>query len=328
MLRYLLRRLLLAVPLALGAATLVFALLETAPGDPVDLLLGERPVPPAIRQRIEQAYGFDRPPLERYLRWLGALSLRGELGWSHSRSRPVAQALGQALPPTLALAGTALILHLCLGIMLGIVSAARAGQWRDRTLTFFSLLLYAMPTFWLGLMMILGLSYFVPLFPASSMESVGASAWPWGARLVDRLWHLALPAGVLGIASAAAMMRFVRAGLLAALGQEFVRAARARGLTGRRVLFAHALRNALLPVINLAGLSLPVLLSGSLVIEVVFAWPGMGRLTYEAIRAQDLSVVLAATLLATVMVVCGNLAADLAMAAADPRIRLSRTGPD
>jgi peptide/nickel transport system permease protein len=323
-LRYLLRRLLLTVPLALGAATLVFALMETAPGEPVDLLLGERPVPPEVRERIERAYGFDRPPLARYLHWLGALVLRGELGWSHSRARPVAQALGQALPPTLALAGTALVLHLCLGILLGTLSASLAGRWRDRALTFFSLLLYAMPTFWLGLMAILALSYFVPLFPASSQASVGAAAWPWGARLADRVWHLALPAGVLGIASAASMMRFVRAGLLAALAQPFVRAARARGLSARRVIFAHALRNALLPVVNLAGLSLPVLLSGSLVIEVVFAWPGMGRLTYEAIRAQDLPVVLASTLLATVMVVGGSLAADLAMAAADPRIRLGR----
>ena len=157
------------------------------------------------------------------------------------------------------------------------------------------------------------------------MQSVGARDWPFWLRLADRAWHLALPAAVLGLASAAAMTRFVRAGLLETLGREFVRAARARGLTRPRVLL-HALRNALLPVINLVGMALPVLISGALVTEVVFAWPGMGRLTYEAIQAQDFSVVLASTLLASLMVIVGNLAADLAMAAADPRIRLAGRG--
>jgi peptide/nickel transport system permease protein len=321
--RFVLRRIALAVPLALGVATLVFVLMETAPGDPADLWLGARPVPPEVRQRIERAYGFDRPPLERYGRWLGALFLQGELGWSHSRSRPVTRALADALPPTIALAGTALVLHLAAGILFGVISAARRKRWPDHLLTLASLTLYAMPTFWLGLMAILTLSRALPLFPASSIGSVGADEWPWLERWLDRLWHLALPATVLGVASAAAMSRFIRAGLLEALAREFVRAARARGLGGSRVLLRHALRNALLPVINLVGLSLPVLISGSLVTEVVFAWPGMGRLTYDAIQAHDLPVVLASVLLATLLVVLGNLAADLALAAADPRVRLT-----
>lgn len=321
--RYLARRLALALPLALGVATLVFVLAETAPGDPVDLMLGDRQVPPEVRQRIERAYGFDRPPVERYLRWMSAVFVHGELGWSHSRSRPVAELLRQALPPTLTLSGAALLLHLVVGVLAGLASAARPRGLADRAFTLFGLLLYAMPTFWLGMMAILGLSYLLPLFPASSLESVGAQQWSAARWLADRLWHLALPAGVLGLASAAAMTRFVRAGLLAALGQEFIRAARARGLAPRRVLFIHALRNALLPAINLMGLSLPILFSGSLVTEVVFAWPGMGRLTYDAIRAQDLPVVLASTLLAALTVVLGSVAADLAMAAVDPRIRLA-----
>lgn len=308
--------------MALGVATLVFVLMETSPGNPVDLMLGDRPVPPEARERIEEAYGFDRPPLERYLRWVSALAFEGELGWSHSRSRPVARVLAQAVPPTLALAAAALVLHLALGIALGVVSAWQRERWPDHALTVSSLCLYAMPTFWLGLMAILALSYFVPLFPASSMQSVGAEEWSAMRRLADRLWHLALPATVLAVGSAAATIRFVRAGLLETLGREFIRAARARGLAGRRVLCVHALRNALLPVVNLAGVSLPILISGSLITEVVFAWPGMGRLTYDAIRAQDFSVVLASTLLAALFVVAGNLAADLTMAAIDPRIRL------
>ena len=323
MFRFVIRRLVLAVPLALGAATLVFVLMETAPGNAADLFLGNHPVPPEVRERIEEVYGLDRPPLERYLRWLTALVLRGELGWSHSRGRPVTVAILEALPATVTLAVAALLLHLLAGVLLGALAAARRGRWVDKSLTVASLTVYALPTFWLGLMAILALSYFLPLFPASSLESVGASEWPWWQRLADRIWHLVLPAAVLGLASAAAMIRFVRAGLLQTLGWTCVRAARARGLSGKRVLFAHALRNALVPLVNLVGLSLPVLLSGSLVTEVVFAWPGMGRLTYDAIRAQDFPVVLATTLLATLIVVLGNLAADLVMALVDPRIRLS-----
>ena len=323
MLRFILRRLAVAVPIALGVATLIFVLMECAPGNPADLILGDSPVPPEVRERIERAYGFDRPAHERYISWLSALFLKGELGWSRSQSRPVAQAILDKLPPTLLLAGTALTFHLMLGVLLGVASAARRGRWLDRGVTTWSLIVYAMPTFWLGLMAVLLFSYHLPWFPASSMHSVGADAWPWWSRWADRAWHLVLPATVLGLASAAAMGRFVRAGLLQVLGREFVKAARARGLGGRRVLIGHALRNALLPVINLVGLSLPVLFSGSLVTEVVFAWPGMGRLTYDAILAQDYAVVLASTLLASVMVVLGNLASDLAMAAVDPRIRLS-----
>jgi len=325
-LRFILGRLAFAVPLALGVATLIFVLMETAPGNPADLMLGDNPVPEEVRERIEHAYGFDRPATERYARWLSALFLKGELGWSHSRSRPVGRLLADALPPTLLLAGTALVFHLLAGILLGVVAASRNGRWQDRALTIGSLMLYAMPTFWVGLMAILGFSYFVPVFPASSMQSVGAEDWSLLGRVADRAWHLLLPAGVLGLASAAAMTRFIRAGLLEALGQEFVRAARARGLAERRVLLVHALRHAILPVINLAGMSLPVLVSGSLVIEVVFGWPGMGRLTYDAIHAQDFAVVLATTLLAALTVVAGNLAADVAMALADPRIRLDGSG--
>jgi len=321
-LRYALRRLAIALPLALGVATLLFVLLEAAPGSPVEIMIGDRPVSEEVRDRIERVYGFDRSPVERYFHWLYAMIFEGDLGWSHSRNRPVSRALAEALPPTLALTGVALVLQLVIGILLGVASASRRGRWVDRLLGQGSLILYAMPTFWVGLMAILGLAYWLPIFPASSMTSVGAESWSAGRQLLDRMWHLALPAGVLAIASAAAMGRFVRAGLLQALAQEFVRAARARGVGNGRILWTHGLKNALIPVINLIGLSLPILISGSLVIEVVFAWPGMGRLTYEAILSQDSGIVVAATLLSTLAVVLGNLAADLAMAGVDPRIRL------
>jgi peptide/nickel transport system permease protein len=325
---YLIRRIAGAVPLLLGVLTLTFVLLELAPGDAVDLWVAESgTVPEDVRALWEERLDLDASPPERYVNWLWSV-VRGDLGWSQSRGRSVARAIGDALPATLLLSGAALLMHVLIGIALGLLAAARHGRWIDRLVTLGGLTLYAMPTFWLALMAVLALSYGLGLFPAGSMRSVTADEMGWLGRGLDLIWHLALPAGVLGIASAAAMTRFVRGGLLAALGEEFVRAARARGAGGRRVLLRHALRNALLPVINLVGLSLPILVSGSLVTEVVFAWPGMGRLTYDAALADDRPLVLAATLLAALMVIVGNLLADVSMALADPRIRLVAAKPD
>ncbi|MDX1388648.1 MAG: ABC transporter permease [Acidobacteriota bacterium] len=320
-----LRRLLTALPLVLAVLTLVFLVVETAPGDPADLMLGDSAVPPQVRERLERAYGFDRSPIERYLAWLAAVA-QGDLGWSHSNHRPVAESLVRGVGNTLILTLTALAIHLAAGILLGIVSALYRGRWPDGLVTISSLTVYAMPTFWRGLMAVLLFALWIPLFPASSMRSVDAGSWSLPMRGLDLLWHLVLPACTLGFASAAATARFVRSGLLHSLGQEFVRAARARGLGGGRVMLVYGLRNAMIPVINLLGLSLPVLVSGSLVVEVVFGWPGMGRLTYAAILARDIPMVLGGTLVAAVMVIVGNLLADIAMAVLDPRIRLGRAG--
>ena len=326
MLAYVLRRIAATVPLLLAALTLVFILVESAPGDSADLFFGDRPIPPEARRRIEAAYGLDRPPAERYLRWIESAALRGEWGWSVSRSRPVSDVLAAALPRTLALAGAALALHLAAGTLLALLCAWRRGSFLDRALSAGSLAVYSMPTFWLGLMAILALSYALPIFPPSSTHSVGAETWPALRRIADLAWHVALPASVLGLASAASLARLLRAGLLEALGEDFVRAARARGAGGARVLVGHALPNGLLPTIGLLGLSLPILVSGSLVTEVVFAWPGMGRVAYEAILSKDVPLILACTLVATLLVVVGSLLADLALAAADPRIRLGARG--
>jgi peptide/nickel transport system permease protein len=213
-----------------------------------------------------------------------------------------------------------------LGVAWGAVMARARGRGGDRLAGLLAALLYALPPFWVGMMAILSLAVAWPLFPASSMHSVGAEAWPAWRRALDLVHHLALPAAVLGVSSAAGMARFVRAGLLSTVGEAFVRAARARGVGGSRLFGAHALRGALVPIVNLAGLSLPALVSGSLAVEIVFAWPGMGRLFYDGLLARDAAVVLALTALTSVLVVLGSLLADLAMAALDPRIRLGRRG--
>jgi peptide/nickel transport system permease protein len=317
------RRLVSAVPLVAGVLTLTFLLLEAAPGRPVDLLLGDGPVPPEMRARIEAAYGLDRPAYARYASWIGH-TLRGDLGWSLSRGRKVRSVLADALPQTIRLAALGLAIQLLLGVLLGALHVVRPGGLVDHGLGLTGLVLASVPTFWLGLMAILLFAVAIPIFPPSSAHSIGADAMSVPARAADALWHAALPSLVLGLGSAAIVARFVRAGLMQALGEGFIRAARARGATRARLLVAHALPAAAGPVITLAGLQLPVLVSGALVVEVVFGWPGMGRVTYDAVMAQDLPVVLAAVLLATILVIAGNLLADLGLALVDPRLRLGR----
>ena len=318
------RRLLSAVPLVAGVLTLTFLLVEAAPGRPADLLLGDGPVTPELRARVEAAYGLDQPAYARYASWIGN-ALRGDLGWSLSRGRKVTSVLADALPHTIGLALAALSIQLLLGILLGALHVLRPGGALDHGLGLVGLLLASVPTFWLGLMAILLFAVAVPIFPPSSAHSIGANAWSFPARAIDVLWHAALPSLVLGLGAAAIVARFVRAGLMAALGEGFVRAARARGASQARLLWVHALPAAAGPVITLAGLQLPVLVSGAVVVEVVFGWPGMGRVTYDAVMAQDLPVVLAAVLLATILVIAGNLLADLGLAFVDPRLRLGRT---
>ena len=324
MLGLIVRRLLSAIPLVAGVLTLTFLLVEAAPGRPADLLLGDGPVTPELRARIEAAYGLDQPAYARYASWIGN-ALRGDLGWSISRGRQVTSVLADALPHTIGLAAAALSIQLLLGIFLGALHVVRPGGTLDHGLGFAGLLLASVPTFWLGLMAILLFSVAVPLFPPSSAHSIGAESWSFPARALDAVWLVMLPSLVLGLGAAAIVARFVRAGLVAALGDGFVRAARARGASPARVLRVHALPAAAGPVITLAGLQLPVLVSGAVVVEVVFGWPGMGRVTYDAVMAQDLPVVLAAVLFATILVIAGNLLADLGLAFVDPRLRLGRT---
>jgi peptide/nickel transport system permease protein len=325
---FVLRRVALAAPLLLGVLTLTFLLVESAPGDAADLLLGDRPVPPEVRERLMAAYGLDRPAPERYLRWLSALLLEGEWGWSVSRARPVRAAVADVLPATLLLSGAAWLVQAVLGSALGLLAAAHRGGRVDKLVSAAALGLQALPPFWLGLMAIVAFAYAVPLFPPSSLRSVGADGWPLLSRVGDRLWHLALPCAVLGLASAGGMARYLRAGLVSAAGGPSLLAARARGVAPRRLWLAHALRRAAVPAVQVAALSLPALVSGSLAVEVVFAWPGMGRLAYDALLARDMPLVLAVTCLTAVLVLASSLAADVATALLDPRVRLTASSPE
>lgn len=319
MLRVLGRRIAITIPLLWLVATLTFVVVHAVPGSVADLIDNPQLTPQA-RQIIRQRYGLDLPPHLQYLRWLNSLA-HGDLGVSFLYRQPVRTVVGRALPPTILLAGSALLIDLVLGVMLALLAAGRPHSWLDRLTTVASLGLYGLPSFWLAGIVILLFSVGLGWLPSSHMHSVDAAALGTGARLLDLLRHLILPAGTLGLIGAAGTARYLRSTLLDIRSARYLLAAEARGIPRRRIVGFHALRPALLPVITVFGLSLPFLVSGSLVIEVIFSWPGMGRVMWTAAWARDVPVILATTLLAALAVVAGNLIADLLYMVVDPRSR-------
>ncbi len=322
MLRYILKRLLQAIPLLLGIATITFTMVHLAPGDPMDMYIEERmqrDVDPEVIELLRKKYGLDQPLPVQYAKWIGNVA-RGDLGESFRYRRPVATLIAERVPYTLQLAALALVLDALIGIALGIFSAVKQYSRADKAITLGSLVMYSIPGFWLALMLVLVFSVNLGWFPTSQTRSLDYELLSAGGKVADRLWHLALPVFVLGVASAAGTARYMRTKLLDVLSEEYVLAARARGLSERVVILKHALRNALIPIVTIYGLALPFLLGGAVLIERVFAWPGMGLLAVEAIGARDYPVILATSMIAAVLVVLGNLLADVAYALVDPRV--------
>ncbi|MGQ0723060.1 MAG: ABC transporter permease [Candidatus Eiseniibacteriota bacterium] len=319
MIRYVIRRILVSIPLIWALATLTFFIVRAAPGDPMAMYFSPE-IDPSVMETVRARLGLDQPIHVQYVKWLAALA-RGELGVSFAHHRPVAEILLETIPNTLILTVWALLLDLALGVVIGVISAVRQNTWIDHGITVGALFIYSMPGFWLGLMLIILFSLKLGWLPASQMESVDAEYMPWLERTIDRAKHLILPVFVLGIASAASVARYMRGSLLEVIRQDFIRTARAKGLPEGAVIFKHAHLNALIPIITLLGHYLPFLMSGAVVTETIFAWPGMGRLTVGAIFARDYPIVMAANLIAGVMVVAGNLLADILYAVVDPRIR-------
>ena len=320
--RYLAGRLLQAVSVVFLVTTLTFVLVHLAPGDPLSAVLDRPGVTEAVRQQWRASFGLDRPVSEQYVRWL-ANTARGELGYSISHRRPVRDVLGEAMPRTLLLTGLALALSFALGIAVGVLQAEHTGGSRDRWLGRVLLLLYSVPDFWLALLALMLLAYRFPLFPAGGLVDPVLHDYlsPMG-RLRDRLSHLALPVATLTLLSTAAVARYQRSALVAVLPLDWMRTALAKGLSWRSAVRRHALRNALLPTIALAALSMPALAAGAVFVEKVFSWPGMGLVTVNAIGARDYALVTAGVLLISVVVVIAALLADVAAAFADPRIRV------
>ncbi len=326
---YLLRRLLYAVPLLWGILTLVFFIMHAAPGDPSAMYLLNPNVSQEVVEQIRSNWGLDEPLAVQYWSWLVNFA-SGDFGLSLAQQRPISAILADRIPNTLLLSGTALVLIFLIGIALGVIQAVRQYSTLDNVLTFGALLIYSMPTFWLGLMLILifaHLSYQIDgwpellRFPASGTTSIQYDMLGFFGKLGDRIHHLILPAFALGVGSAASVARYTRSSMLEVVRQDYIRTARAKGVPGHRVIMKHALRNAMLPIITLLGLYLPFLLSGSVLVEYVFAWPGMGDTIIKAILQRDYPLVMATSFVFAVMVVIGNLLADVLYAVVDPRIR-------
>jgi peptide/nickel transport system permease protein len=317
---FLLRRLAASLLLLLLVLSITFLLLHLIPGDPARIQESDR-MTAEQRENLRRVLGLDRPLHEQYLSWLSGVVLRGDLGTSFSQQRPVTEAIKNALPGTLLLAFAALLVEFVVALLLGVAAARRPGTAADHLIRVGTLLLFSQPVFWLGLMAILLFSYVWPVLPAGHMRSVGADEMGAGERLFDLLRHLLLPALVLGLTNAGATARFVRGSLLEVLSRDYIRTARAKGLSERRVIWVHGMRNALPPLLQLLALTLPALLNGSLITEVVFSWPGLGRLTFGAILARDFPLILGTVAVSAILVISGNLVADVLHALSDPRVR-------
>jgi len=317
----------LAVRLAQGAAivflvaTLTFVLIQVAPGNPFTPSGEAARVPRAVIEQQERNFGLDRPIHVQYVRYLANLA-RGDFGLSFAEHRPVRDAFLERVPNTLVLAVTGLVIMFALGIVTGAVQGSRPASRVDDVLSLATLALYAMPVFWLGLMLLLVFGESLGWLPVGGThDAVLYSHLGALGRVADRVRHLMLPALTLGLVGAAVTARYQRAAMLDVVTQDFLRTARAKGLAERVVLVRHALRNALLPAITLFGLAFPLLLSGAVLVEKVFAWPGLGQLAVQAIHRRDYAVVTGAAIVTAIMVVLGNVFADVLYRFVDPRTR-------
>lgn len=316
---FILRRLLHLVPLLLGISALSFLLLHLAPGDYFATLAENPQVSAETIARMRHDFGLDRPAWVQYLFYLRNIALHGDFGQSFTYHQPVAQVLFARLGNTLLLAGAAAMVTWGLAIPLGVLAAVRARSWVDRSLSLAAFVGLSVPEVISGLLL-LYLAARTRWLPIGGMHSLDAGELGFAGRLVDVLRHLVLPAIVVGIVPLASRMRQMRAGMLDVLALDYVTTARAKGLPESAVIGRHALRTALNPMITLFGLTLGSLLSGSFIAEYIFSWPGLGTITIEAIQRQDQYLVLGAVTLAALVLVLGNLVADLLLALADPRI--------
>lgn len=324
MVRFLLRRFLLLVPLLFGMVVLGFAIVQLAPGDPVQVLVGDYPASPEYVRQVRERFGLDRPVWVQLGRYVAEV-LRGNLGYSFFYDEPVLSVLLSRLGATLLLMGAAFLLASVAGILLGVACGRRPGSATDHALMVVGLAGYSLPVFWLGQLLLMGLSLELDWFPTQGMQTIAFGLSP-AQRAVDVLHHLVLPAVTLATRYLALNVRLMRTSLVEVGAMDYLTTARAKGLREGVVIYKHALRNALLPVVTMMGLNVGHLVAGAVLTETVFAWPGLGRLIFDSILHRDYPVMLGGLLVISVCVVVGNLLADLAYAVIDPRIRAEAQG--
>ena len=320
--RYVLKRLLQAVPVVLAIIVVNFFLLQLAEGDAVDVLAGEAgSATPEYMEQLREKFGLDQPLVVQLGVYMKNM-LTFDLGYSFRHDMPVSQLVLDRLMPTLLLMVSTILLAVGFGIVLGLIAAANLNTWRDNVISIFALISYATPLFWIGLMMIVVFSLKLRWFPTSGMEDVAQFYEGWD-RVKDIAHHLVMPTLTLSLFYLALYTRLMRASMLEQASMDYVTTARAKGLTERRIVFVHILRNALLPVVTMAGVQVGSLIGGSVIVESVFAWPGLGMLAFEALFARDLNLLLGIFLLSALLVVAINLVVDLLYSFLDPRIEVA-----
>lgn len=316
---YLLRRLLMIIPVVLCIAAMNFILLHLAPGDAAEIIAGQSGHGSVeFVAELRKEFGLDRPLVEQFGFFVFKL-LSLDLGYSFVQATPVASLIADRLPATVLLMASALLMSMAFGVVLGVAAARRRGTLRDGLISLMALLAFAVPTFWLGLMLIVLFSIHLNVLPSGGMVDVTAGLTGW-SYVIDVAWHLVLPALTLALFYLAVYTRVMRASMLEVYGLEYIITARAKGLSESAIAWRHAARNAILPVVTLAGVQFGHLLGGSILIETVFGWPGLGRLVFDALGQRDLNTLLGVLFVSSVVVVVVNLIIDLVYAWLDPRI--------
>ncbi len=310
------------VPLLIGITLITFLVIHLAPGEPVEVQTALSPKTSAkSRERLREFYGLDKPLHVQYVTWLSKIS-RLDFGRSFSPDgRPVIDKIKERIPVTLSINLVALILEFGLAIPIGIIAATHRNTLLDKGITLFVFIGFALPTFWLALLLMYFFGVKLGILPISGLHSLGGDKLTGFAWLWDTAKHLVLPLGVATFGSIAGLSRYTRSTMLEIIGQDYITTARAKGLSERLVIYRHALRNALLPVITILGFSLPGLIGGSVIFETIFAIPGMGQLFYMGVMARDYPLVMGILVIGAFLTLIGNLLADLLYAVADPRIR-------
>lgn len=319
---YILKRLAMLIPLMLGITVITFSVIHLAPGEPVEMQVAMNPkVSKDARDRLRKFYGLDKPLHEQYISWVGKLATL-DLGRSFSPdNRPVLDKIKERLPVTLSLNVIALILEFGLAVPIGILAATNRDTWIDKGITVFVFLGFAVPTFWLALLLMYFFGVKLNWLPISGLHTLGSDGFGTVRYVWDMAKHLIMPVMVASFGSLAGLSRYMRSSMLNVIGQDYITTARAKGLSERVVIYKHALRNALLPLITLLGFSLPGLIGGSVIFETIFAIPGMGQLFYQGTMSRDYPVVMGILVIGAFLTLIGNLVADVCYALADPRIR-------
>ena len=318
---WLIRRLAYGLVLLVGVVVLNFLLIRLAPGDPAEVIAGEMGgATEEMLAGIRAAYGLDKPlPTQLWIYLSGVAT--GDLGMSYFFDRPVAELIGRRIGPTILLVLTAQVLSVAIGVALGVIAARKPDGPLSAFVSVFAVIGYAVPVFWTGIMLIILFASVIPIFPVEGMADVRLREAGWWTRALDVAHHLVLPAFTLAIIYLAQYARLSRASMLDVLGADYIRTARAKGASEGTVLFRHALRNAMLPILTVAGLQFGNLISGALLVETVFNWPGLGRLAFDSILRRDYPTLLGVLFFASMMVVVANIVTDVSYRLADPRLR-------